>query len=222
MFMSEAKVYYISDINEIKRDEIEFMSDVIPKYRLLKSDRYLKAHDRNACIVSFFLLLYGLKKNYNINYIPEIEYNQYEKPYFKDINVFFNISHSHTAVCCGVSEKCIGTDIQSIIYNYNDIIEMVMSPKEKEIIQASHTPQDQFTKFWTLKECFVKYHGNGLNDNINELDFSSVFGNVFYYNSLWFRSEMIENFYLSACSVLEKPCFFRKKVSECIDEFKRL
>ena len=68
MFMSEAKVYYISDINEIKRDEIEFMSDVIPKYRLLKSDRYLKAHDRNACIVSFFLLLYGLKKNYNINY----------------------------------------------------------------------------------------------------------------------------------------------------------
>ena len=52
--------------------------------------------------------------------------------YFKDINVFFNISHSHTAVCCGVSEKCIGTDIQSIIYNYNDIIEMVMSPKEKE------------------------------------------------------------------------------------------
>ena len=57
MFMSEAKVYYISDINEIKRDEIEFMSDVIPKYRLLKSDRYLKAHDRNACIVSFFLLL---------------------------------------------------------------------------------------------------------------------------------------------------------------------
>lgn len=222
MFMSEAKVYCVSNINEITENEIRFISSVIPKYRLQKSQKYLKTSDRNACIVTFFLLLYGLKKNYNINYIPDILFNQYQKPYFKDNNICFNISHSDTAVCCGISENGIGTDVQSIVCKYDDIIDMVMSPEEKKIIGISSVPRNLFTKFWTLKECFVKYHGIGLNNDINKIVFSPVCGEVFYYNSLWFRSELYDNFYLSACSALEAPCFIYNNIGNYIDEFKKM
>ena len=60
-------VVYILDNNSAISDEIiTHISEYLPASRLEKADRYLRTVDRNNCIISYFLLLYGLLENYGI------------------------------------------------------------------------------------------------------------------------------------------------------------
>lgn len=57
------------------------------------------------------LLKYALKDYANIDKY-EIVYNEYGKPYLKDIDIYFNISNSKNVSVCVISNREIGIDIQ--------------------------------------------------------------------------------------------------------------
>ncbi len=203
-----------SDIGEITR--------FVSAERLKRAERYMQRRDRNNCIVSYFLLRYELLKYCGISEVPPMEQDKYGKPYFKDMPLFFNISHSDEGVCCGIAAENIGVDIQSMERRYENILKNTMSANEIELITGSAAPHEEFTRLWTLKESIVKYRGTGIGDHIEQIDFSACSGDKFIHDGLIFRSERYGEYYVSACTSEREPEFVKKELSEYISEYQQL
>lgn len=96
-------------------------------------------------------------------------YGQDGKPYFKDIPLYFSISHSGDYVLLAVSGREIGADIQAHRAGAAErIAERYFSPEE---IRALHSAQDRdalFFRLWTRKEAYGKLTGRGLAASIEK------------------------------------------------------
>lgn len=205
-----------------REEDVSGIRQYVSEERLNRAARYYQQRDRDNCIVSYFLLRYGLMKYYGIHEVPAVSKEERGKPYFADPSVFFNISHSDTAVCCGIADENIGVDIQSVEVNYENIIKNTMSEAEAAIIMEAPCPNDEFTRFWTLKESIVKYRGTGIGDNIQDIDFSAFKHGTFVRDGLVFRSEWHDGYCISACTEKNEPEFIIRELSEYIEEFRRL
>lgn len=113
------------------------------------------------------LLKEALKDFKIANY--EMIYNNFGKPYLKDIPFYFNISHKDNVTVCVVSDKEIGVDIEKSIY-HEKLAKKVFTPKEQEILSQSSNPQNTFTRIWTMKESYSKLLGIGLSYGLQNID----------------------------------------------------
>ena len=87
----------------------------------------------------------------------EIIYNSYGKPYLKNNELYFNISHSYEYTVLVISNKEVGVDIEKITMR-SKVMEKVFDEDEKKLIKSD----EDFTKIWVKKESYVKYLGMGL------------------------------------------------------------
>lgn len=95
------------------------------------------------------------------------------KPYVENHNIFFNISHSHNMVVCGVSDREIGVDIEKIRPTDLKLAKRISTEKELEYIFDGNEPDynsdnelyiERFFEIWTGKEAIFKYTGSGITD----------------------------------------------------------
>lgn len=97
------------------------------------------------------------------------------KPYtfVKGSQIYFNISHSNDYVICGIDDNEIGIDIEKNLDMDLSISELVLSNYEREkLLELDKYEQKKyFYMIWTLKESFLKYTGEGLNDELRRLSF---------------------------------------------------
>ena len=215
-------VYIVEDQTDFSDDDMNMLCKYLPDSRKKRAYSYLREKDRNNCIISYFLLMYGMMKEYGIRSLPELAAGKYGKPYFNDIDVCFSISHSDVSVCCGISAGEIGVDIQNMETDFEGIADMVMSENEKSIIRFSNDPVSEFTRFWTLKESICKYRGTGLTNDIDKIDFCGCNEEEFIFDRLLFRCEKRENYCISACSENTFPVFVTKEPSEYISDYLRM
>lgn len=68
-----------------------------------KINNYKRWQDKQSSILGRLLLRQSLQYFNLSNNYPEIEYSTYNKPYFKESNIFFNISHSNDLVVCAIN-----------------------------------------------------------------------------------------------------------------------
>lgn len=217
--MELSKVYIIEDQSGFDERAMEIISGYIPPARKERAARYRRLIDRNNCILVYFLLMYGLLKDFGMEEVPAIYVGEYGKPSFLRSDICFSMSHSDTGVCCGIARCNIGADIQDTNIHYEDMTNLVMSDREKEIILSSRTPQAEFARFWTLKESLLKYRGIGINDDLKSIDMSKLIGTEPVYEGIFFRSEKSEKLCVSACAENGTPVFIRRSVDEYIDDF---
>lgn len=217
--MMRPTVYIFSNELDIGDEEIAIIASHLPAERLEKANRYLRAVDRNNCMISYFLLLYGLLENYGIKAVPETAIGTHGKPYFTDADIFFSISHCDSGVCCGISDCSIGVDIQDTDIEFEEILDLAMSQREKEVIVRSYAPAEDFARLWSLKECICKYRGTGIDDSLNKLDFSEAGEDVFSIDGVVFRSENRGDFCISACTENQAPVFIEKNIEQYIHRF---
>lgn len=94
------------------------------------------------------------------------EVNGFGKPFFKDLPLFFSISHSGDQILCACSEQEIGADLQKVTsQNWYGIAERFFSKEEKEYLETMPertSARDAFFKLWTKKEAYGKLMGEGL------------------------------------------------------------
>ena len=211
-------VYIVETQTDFSACDMDMLFEYLPETRKKRAYSYLHERDRNNCIISYFLLMYGMLTEYGIREMPQIIAGKYGKPYFKDTDVHFSISHSGAYVCCGVSESNIGVDIQETVRDYESVADMVMSENEKKEIICSPDPAVEFTRFWTLKESICKFRGTGLTNSIDKIDF---YGHEeeFNYDGLTFRCEKHNDYCVSACCESPVPIFVKKELSEYISDF---
>ena len=171
-------VYCAVNSDLISDAELNYISSFLPDDRLKKAEGYSKDIDRKNCIAAYFMLFYGLNKE-------------------------FNLSHCDNSVCCGFSDSKIGVDIQSKVHEVDSIVDLSMSPNEKDKIMGSEEPGLIFARYWSIKEAYMKCLGCGLNDKLSELDFSLFQNSHFIYDNLIFNTKYSRNVWITVCSAID-------------------
>ena len=109
-----------------------------------------------------------LKNELNItNY--ELTFNKYNKPYLKDSNIYFNISHDKNTTILVTSDKEIGVDIEYYTYKESVMKKYYNEFEQQEIIN-SNNKEYEFTRIWVMKEAFVKMKGQGISYGLQNVD----------------------------------------------------
>lgn len=98
------------------------------------------------------------------------------KPYLKDYpEVFFNISHCNGLVVCAFHQSATGADCELPGYFAPVLPDKILSAEEKTQFQKygtdSEKEQEWFSRFWTLKEAYVKYTGTGVDTSLTSFSF---------------------------------------------------
>ena len=102
------------------------------------------------------LLKYALKDYANIDKY-EIVYNEYGKPYLKNIDIYFNISNSKNVSVCVISNREVGIDIQYKTYK-ESLKNKVFNNKEQELLDKS------IEKLYKFEELVNKFFETDFNE----------------------------------------------------------
>lgn len=94
-----------------------------------------------------------------------MHYNEFGKPYFNELPLYFSLSHSKDFCLCAFSEQEIGADIELIKEKPNKVGERFFSEEEKKELQFCEDIRGKnllFYKLWTRKEAYGKMTGCGV------------------------------------------------------------
>lgn len=131
---------------------------------------------------------------------PEYLYSEKGKPYFKEIPLFFSLSHSREYVFCAFSRQELGADIQfqrsGIKLEAEErIVRRFFSESEQKTWQHCVTKKEQeqlFYKLWTRKEAYGKLNGEGI-VAVTAVDVLNVQGVV------WEEYERLDGYWITVC-----------------------
>ena len=147
------KLYCIK-INDCNKSEF---SDIM-------SSRYRETNSNIISNFAWYCLEDILFKEYHIKVTKEmILYNEFGKPYLKNNEVYFNISHCDRYVLIGISDYEIGVDIEPKvdINKANKLIQKFSLDVIEEYNQ-SDCKEEYFSKKWVLLEAYSKMLGTGI------------------------------------------------------------
>lgn len=193
-------VYIFKELDCFSESDLEYVSLILPEYRLQKVKKFKRDIDRKNCAIAYLLLMIALKLEFNIEGGITMGYGIHGKPYLKDYpNIYFNFSHCSRCVVCAVSKNDIGVDIETIDEKRMFYSSDVFSPKELEFI-VSPQKEDEFFRLWVLKEATVKCTGIGLVYGADCIEFLSPKDGTFYKDEFVYHLKKIDSMYLAVCS----------------------
>lgn len=189
------KLFYCLENIDIANNLVTYLNPD----ELDRASRFTSDKDRGAYMVSHAFLNVLCSKE--LQFKPrQIVYskNSFGKPYVKERNFNFNLSHSKNNWCLAVSAYEIGIDLEEINrnFNYYDILERYFSENEQQTIKQAKDPYMEFFKFWTRKEALLKAAGTGLIDDLAKVEV--IKSTVIHRNITYFlHSTKIRNSYIS-------------------------
>ncbi|WP_417237460.1 4'-phosphopantetheinyl transferase family protein [Bizionia paragorgiae] len=154
-----------SKIQEAKHEILlgTYLNSFPKKYkeRLL---RYQRWEDVQLSLLGRLLIKEGLSYFDKKVDFENLMFTEYDRPYFKDNDVQFNVSHSGELVVVIFTNKFvdIGIDIEKSHNVKVTEFRGQMTPYEEQKIFNSECPQEEFFKYWTQKEAVLKATGRGL------------------------------------------------------------
>ncbi|WP_067040867.1 4'-phosphopantetheinyl transferase superfamily protein [Methanobrevibacter sp. YE315] len=143
---------------------------LLPETRKNKVDNFKFEKDKKLSAGAYFLLDKLLKEECIEN--PIFEIGEFGKAYISNYeNIYFNLSHSGKLVACAISDREVGLDIELIDYSIElDIAKNFFFNSEYKNIIKSKNPQDEFFRYWVLKESYMKYTGLGFNLDLDKFE----------------------------------------------------
>ena len=132
-------------------------------------DKQIFYQSHNA--LRYILSQYLSKKPHEI----EFGFTSYGKPYLKNQNLYFNLSHTTSMAVIALTEDAeIGVDIENLNRDmeYEDLAKRFFC--ETEYLKLVKTPPEEkshaFFNCWTRKEAFIKAVGEGLSYPLNDFE----------------------------------------------------
>ncbi len=141
--------------------------------RISSKDSYVRSLRGLICLKSL------TDKFLSPNADMTILYGEMGKPYFKNNERAFNISHSGTLAAAALvtdGNYPVGIDIEEIntSRNIKQIAKRFFLDKEIKQFSAEGYSLESFYTLWTAKEAYVKLCGKSLATSIRELDVLSI------------------------------------------------
>lgn len=168
-------IYIFESVDKL--DDNVYMSALkkLSFQRLKYIEKFSQPIDRYLSTFAYLLLVYGLKLEYGISEPQEFIYTEKGKPYLKNYNnIYFCLSHCKTGVCCAISDKEIGIDIESIRKAKVSLLKRVCSDEERFAVESSKSPDRRFIRFWTMKEAYIKMTGTGIGIDLREINEKNI------------------------------------------------
>lgn len=164
-------------IQEYTPEEIARWTDELPEWRRKQVLAYKNDMGRRQSLLAYRLLCQGLREEYGIMEQPTFVYNEHGKPHLAlpptggdGEGLHFSLSHCKEAVCCAISDRPVGIDIESANRKVSDsVIRYSMSEGEQALIRESDDPQRTFLRLWTQKEAVLKRLGTGIRDDMRDI-----------------------------------------------------
>ena len=149
-------------------------------------------------VMGYVLLLQALK-DLNIKTLPILEYNQYGKPFLKNIpNLYFNISHTNDEdnlyLVLVIDNEEVGIDIELIKTRKDSLIRYCTNEIEYHSIINSNNIDEEFTRHWTKKESYLKCIGIGITK-----DLKNCLNDINY----TFEEEKKDNLIITVCKKID-------------------
>ena len=164
------KIYLVKNIDTFDKSFVEKCITFFPKWRKEKMLRYKHLKGQIQCGLGYVLLIHALREEGVFKEMPEFSYNEHDKPFLKNYpGWYFNISHSKTAVCCVLSRKEMGIDIEEVGEYKESLAAYICNDKELEPLHDSENKADDFYKLWTRKEAIFKMIGSGITNDIKDI-----------------------------------------------------
>ncbi len=162
----------------------------MPEDRKARADRFRHESGRKCCIISYALLTHAVRELAKdldgIFTVPSgplpIKVSEDGKPYFENIPVCFNISHSGERVAVALSPMNVGCDVERKRKDTIKIAERFFSAEEYERLKKISDTEEQnaeFTRMWTLKESAVKCCGEGIRHEFSDFSVMDANGNTY-------------------------------------------
>lgn len=194
------KVFILNTLELNDKDIFNYWFNQMPRDRREKVESFRFDKDKKLSLGAGILLYLGLKELGLKN--SEIVYNKNDKPYLKNNEIFFNISHSENIVICAFSDKEIGADVEKINHFEKDVINRVFLAKE---INDSQNQDILYTRLWTSKESLMKYLGTGLSLDPKKIQFDLKKNECIKCDELnnkqvYFTQYDMEDYSISICS----------------------
>ena len=151
--------------------------------------RFYRWQDAQLSLLGRVLLCEGLKK-FDLCFDDlDLDYTKYNKPFFKNSEIKFNISHSGEIVICALANDIdIGIDIEIMKEISIEDFKFQMTINEWQKIANSKDQTRAFYKYWTEKEAVIKSHGNGLSIPLKSFEVSNdkteIDNQIFYLKSI--------------------------------------
>lgn len=169
-YLCEMKIFLITDIDAFDETFIEMCASFFPEWRKKKMLRFRHLKDKIKNGLAYLLLIYALKEEGVFKEMPEFEYNEHGKPFLTNYpNWYFSLSHCRTAVCCVLSNKEVGIDIEKIASYKESLANYVCNAEELVTLQNSKNKANEFYRLWTRKEAVFKMFGSGITKEIKDI-----------------------------------------------------
>lgn len=94
--------------------------------------------------------------------------NEFGKPFVKDDNLYFNISHSGEYAVCAIGDEEMGVDIQKKKEIKYEFARRYYHDKDLEHIDRSEDSLTEIIRVWAIKESYVKLKGKGMAYGMNK------------------------------------------------------
>lgn len=118
------------------------------------------------------LLEQALKEEYQIDFTEDmITFMANGKPCFKELPIFFNISHCNSMAVCALADVPVGVDVETGRRVKDSLVRRVLNSWEQAYVKEQPESMDRFPELWTLKESFIKMTGEGLRIPLNTVNF---------------------------------------------------
>ena len=173
---------YVEDISgEISEHQLQSALSTLPPERLELAMHFRFPLGQYQCAVAWNLLAKALREEYGITEAPALDYGPNGKPFFRDLpDIHFNLSHCRKGVACIVSDKEVGIDIEEIGRGNRQLAEYVLNADEIAEMDAAEDSEIVFTKYWTMKESYLKLTGEGLTNDLKDLLTPEVMKNTVF------------------------------------------
>lgn len=159
----------------IEENHESLLKNFLPNFSINyqeKIKRYKRWQDAQLSLLGRILLFNGIKEMDMFDFKwDEISYTKFNKPYFENNLVNFNISHSGEIVVCAIcNDSEIGIDIEIVTEIEIDCYKSQMTENEWAKIVLSNNKTTSFFNYWTQKEAVMKAHGQGLTIPLNSFE----------------------------------------------------
>ena len=160
----------ILSIDDYTADDFERMSEQMSPARRVKAAGYVNSEAWKLCILADYCLKkaveeYGKAPSGN----AEIVYAPNGKPYIEGADFEINISHSGRFAAAAVSVFPVGIDIED-----KRRVSLSSARKfatENELKYIGDSPE-RLLRIWTHKEAFLKCTGEGICNNLKDIEIS--------------------------------------------------
>lgn len=227
------EVYCLKIDKDITDEQINCLKKIITEENSKRIEKLRFKTDVLRTLYGELLVRYTVSKFLGLDTDKiKIRRDKFNKPYFLDLPLHFNISHSGDYVVCAVSSHSIGIDIEEISNIDINIAQKFFSKDEWEYLLNLDPPnrKSAFFELWTIKESYIKFIGKGMymplnsfSVNLNDMTKTIAGETMAYFHQYEFsgykcavcsgKIEIPENInYIPAEDIL---CYFEDKMKSC-------